>query len=338
MLRNLILLFVLPLCFGTSMSLKAQDPIFSQYYNTPLQINPALTGNTFTPKLAVNYRNQWPNFPFAYTTYTASYDQFFEPFNSGLGGFILTDNAGNGSIVTNKIGLSYSYSLEFRGNRFVKIGIEPSFLQTRLNWDKLVFGSQIDGKTGVVTPGGIQVPGGETVPTNLNKNLFDLGVGMVYFSKVFHFGLSVKHINSSRLQFIETGKTESITGLPLRYVVHSGAQFEMKALKYKRLKSYLSPQLLFVHQGPFNQINIGTQLSIGVMHYGVWYRNVFSNSDALIVSLGVEAGVLKATYSFDFTVSGFGINQGGAHEVGLLFLFGQKKKKQNYNDCFEIFR
>lgn len=315
----------------------AQDPIFSQYYNTPLQINPALTGNTFTPKVAVNYRNQYSGWPNAYTTYTASYDQFLEKWNVGLGAYVLTDNAGNGSIISNKLGLDYAYSLEMRNNNFIKIGLETAFLQTRINWDALLFGNQI-GDDGTITPGGTVIDGVENVPEDVNKIVFDLAVGGVYFNKNFHVGLAVKHLNSSNLQFVDTGKEKSILGIPLRFVGHVGGQIEIESMKVRRLKSYWSPQLLFVSQGPFQQINIGSNINYANFHAGLWYRNLLTQSDALIVSLGYEIGLMKAMYSFDMTISGVSLDQGGAHELSLLFLFGQKEKKQNYNDCFEIFR
>ena len=59
----------------------AQDPSFSQFFASPLTLNPALTGK-FNGDLRVagNYRNQWPTVNKAYVTSTLSID-----FNSAAG-------------------------------------------------------------------------------------------------------------------------------------------------------------------------------------------------------------------------------------------------------------
>ena len=92
-----------------SFSSQAQDPIFSQYYAAPLQLNPAFAGNTYSPHIAINYRNQWPSLNQAYVTYAVSYSQFFKDFNSGIGLMILTDDAGQGLYKTTKVSGVYSY-------------------------------------------------------------------------------------------------------------------------------------------------------------------------------------------------------------------------------------
>ena len=54
---------------------KAQDPHFSQFFSSPLTLNPALTGKfDGTLRVAGNYRNQWPAFNNVYTTSTLSVD------------------------------------------------------------------------------------------------------------------------------------------------------------------------------------------------------------------------------------------------------------------------
>lgn len=325
-------------CLLMAPSVYSQDPVFSQFYNTALQINPALTGNTFNPRISLNYRNQWPNWPLAYTTYAIAYDQYFDKANSGVGLYILTDNAGNGIITSNKIGSTYAYSLELLDNKFLKLGIETVFYNQRLSWDKLVFFNQIDPKTGNVTPGGTVLGTPEERPDNLSVNKIDFSAGLTYFTKSFHIGVAAKHLNTPKWQFVESGKTESIYGLPIRYTLHLGGQVEIKSLKQRQYKSYWSPQLLYLAQGPFKQINLGSNINIGVVHAGIWYRNVIRNSDAIIFALGAQAGKFKATYSFDLTLSGVGLDQGGAHEIGLVFVIRKDKKKQKYNDCFEIFR
>lgn len=324
------------LTFGLSIS-QAQDPVFSQFYNSPLHLNPAFTGNTFGPKVAINYRNQWPNLPWAYVTYATSYDQFFKKYNSGIGVSILADDAGNGIFKTNKIAFDYAYAIEVTKNHYVKIGIEPAISQSRLNWDKLIFLDQIDGRTGEVTPGGTNLPGTEMRPESTNRIYFDVGVGGVYYNPVWYVGVSVKHLTAPDIQFIETGKSESIQGVPLRFSLHSGAQFPVSSLNIRRNKAYFAPQVMYMHQGPFDQIIVGGNLDIGVISFGTWFRHTFVNSDALVFSLGYEQDFFRIEYSFDFTVSGLG-NQGGAHEIGIVMTFEDQSKQSKYNDCFQIFR
>src|ERR1700750_1572974 len=56
-------------------SLKAQDPGFSQFFASPLTLNPALTGKfNGVVRVAGNYRNQWPSINNAFITSTISVD------------------------------------------------------------------------------------------------------------------------------------------------------------------------------------------------------------------------------------------------------------------------
>ncbi len=53
----------------------AQDPGFSQFYASPLTLNPALTGKfDGLYRVAGNYRDQWPAVNKAFITSTASLD------------------------------------------------------------------------------------------------------------------------------------------------------------------------------------------------------------------------------------------------------------------------
>src|SRR5665647_1820207 len=86
----------------------AQDPHFSQFFASPLTLNPALTGKfDGTLRVAGNYRNQWPAFNNVYTTSTLSVD--FPILKSrlpdydtwGIGILALTDRAGGGVLTNN---------------------------------------------------------------------------------------------------------------------------------------------------------------------------------------------------------------------------------------------
>src|SRR5258708_16457777 len=66
--------------------IQAQDPAFSQFFASPLTLNPALTGKfSGALRAAGNYRNQWPQINNAFITSTISVD-----------GNILTNKITNG--------------------------------------------------------------------------------------------------------------------------------------------------------------------------------------------------------------------------------------------------
>src|SRR5204863_3995983 len=60
---------------STSFFVKAQDPHFSQFFASPLTLNPAFTGKfSGSWRLAANHRDQWASIPKAYVTTSASFD------------------------------------------------------------------------------------------------------------------------------------------------------------------------------------------------------------------------------------------------------------------------
>src|SRR5215471_13501157 len=90
----------------------AQDPNFSQFFASPITLNPALTGKfDGVYRFAANYRNQWPTINNAYTTATASFDMGimkdripdYDQFGLGFMGY--TDRAGDGVLTNNSFGV-----------------------------------------------------------------------------------------------------------------------------------------------------------------------------------------------------------------------------------------
>ena len=80
------------LLFCFVLTLQAQDPVFSQFYSAPLQLNPAFAGTTYAPRISLIYRNQWSVFEGGFQTYAASYEQSVERLNSGFGVSVESDN------------------------------------------------------------------------------------------------------------------------------------------------------------------------------------------------------------------------------------------------------
>ncbi len=319
-----------------SSSAQAQDPIYSQYYAAPLQLNPAFAGNTYTPHIAINYRNQWPALNQAYVSYSVSYSQYFKNFNSGIGLMILADDAGQGLYKTNKVSGVYSYRLEVNDNLFIKLGLEGSMVRISLGWDQFVFRDQIDPLNGI-SPGGTPLPTEEIRPDNISNNYFDASAGLLLYSSQFYAGVAFKHLNTPNESFLNINENLD-TGLPMRIGLHAGYEFKLREGNKNKPASFISPNVMFVKQGDFGQLNIGAYGNLGIIFGGVWYRQGFANPDAAIALLGVQAGGYKIGYSYDITVSRLTLGRtGGSHEISLIMNF-DKPQKADYNDCFGLFR
>lgn len=336
MLRQITLIIT---CLVGSWQLsEAQDPIFSQFYAAPLQLNPAFAGNTYAPRININYRNQWPDLNNAYITYAASFDQFLENLNSGFGLMILSDDAGQGLLKTNKISGFYSYRLQVDRDFFIKFGVEGSLIQTRFDWDQYLFGDAIDPTFGSVSPGGLPYPTEEIRPESLSKAYFDISSGLLLYNPFFYAGVSVKHMNTPDEAILGVNSNLN-TGLPMRLTAHGGMEITLREGNKRRLPAFVSPNIMFIKQGDFGQLNVGAYGSLGFAFVGAWYRYTFTNADAAIVLAGVQQGIFKIAYSYDVTISGLSGKTGGSHEISLVINFDLNRPRRiDYNDCFRMFR
>lgn len=315
-----------------------QDPIFSQFYNAPMQINPAFTGNNISPLVAANYRLQWPGFVDAYRTYMVSYDQFNERLNSGFGVSILADDAGGGTLKTTKIAGMYSYRIYVKEQTFLKIGMELGVVQSRLDDSKLIFLDQLDPQYGAISPSGVKYPTQENLANFGSRYYPDISAGIMIYSKTFYGGLGLKHLNNPDNGFLNN--IENIDrGIPTRFTIHGGMEIQLEKASSNNAGVFVSPNLLYVKQGAFSQLNVGSVIDFDAFFGGLWYRHASSNADAVIGSMGIRSGIFKISYSYDMTVSGLGVDSGGAHELGLILNFDSlMPKKSRYNDCLSLFR
>jgi type IX secretion system PorP/SprF family membrane protein len=315
----------------------AQDPIFSQFYAMPLQVNPGFAGSAIAPRVGVAYRNQWTGFNNAYRTYAVFYEQSLENLNSGIGFNIEGDNAGDGIYKTTRFSAVYAYRLNVTDNFALKLGVEAGAHQTNLDWQRLIFPDQID------PIGGIGNGTGEVPPETTTKTQLDISAGLLILSDKFYLGTALKHLNTPNESILFVNDNLS-QGLPLRYTLHGGTDIVVKKGNKVRQPSFISPNFLFVSQGPYQQLNLGAYAGLGSIIAGGWYRHTFSNSDAFIVMAGFQEGVFKMGVSYDFTVSGLASRSGGTYELSLGILFDQndklrkKKRRSDINDCIRMFQ
>jgi type IX secretion system PorP/SprF family membrane protein len=344
MLRQITLVVAGLLLLGT---LQAQDPVFSQFYAAPLQLNPAFAGSTYAPRISLNYRNQWMMLDErGYQTYAASYEQSIESLNSGFGITLMADDAASGTYKTNYANVVYGYKLRIQDDWFVKFGVEAGLIQTAVDWDKLVFGDQIDPIFGFRDQGGNPIISQEQRPENLNNTVFDIGAGLLVYNRSFYAGLSVKHLNTPDQSLLQINQNLN-AGLPMRVTLHTGVEITLEEGNNSTPTSFISPNIMVIRQGDFGQINAGAYLSFGKFFGGLWYRHAWSNPDAGIGLVGFKQGILRIGYSYDFTISSLQSSPaggtGGTHEVSLTINLDdskslqRKRRKARYQDCFKMF-
>jgi type IX secretion system PorP/SprF family membrane protein len=319
-------------------SLQAQDPIFSQYYATPLQINPAFAGSAFAPRFGIGYRHQWQGFDRAYTTYAGFYEQSLDHLNSGIGFHIEGDDAGNGILKTTRVSGHYAYRLMINKTTGIKIGVEAGAYQSRLDWDKLIFPDQIDPVNGV---GNLTA---EQRPDRLTRTRLDLSSGLLLFSERLWLGVSLKHLNTPSETFLLVNDNLA-RGLPIRYTLHGGIDIMLQPDTKKESAAFLSPNFLFVSQGPYQQLNIGSYAGLGSFFAGAWWRHtVDQNADAAIFLVGFRQGIYKIGLTYDATTSRLSGVSGGTYEMTMSFFLDKdenlkKKKKRKENaECPQFFR
>lgn len=293
----------------------AQDPHFSQFYANPLYLNPALAGSALTPRLTLNYRNQWPSLEADFVTYGASYDQYLPAINSGVGLSFMTDRAGQGILVSGGISALYSYRLKINREMFVNFGVKASFFQGRLDWGSLTWGDQFDPIRGLV------FETEEVAPASTSKSIVDFSAGAVYtYKDIFFGGVSVDHLTQPSNGFYD----DKLSKLHMKVTLHGGAVIDLRNRKYRGARYdriTISPNIIYQQQDNFKQLNIGVYFNKNPFVIGAWYRHDITNGDAIIVLLGFEYKNLRFGYSYDVTVSKLQNATGGAHEVSLGYTF-----------------
>lgn len=304
----------------------SQDIQFSQYYFSPLYLNPGLAGINQKGKVGLNYRNQWPNIKGGFETFSFFADHHIEKYNSSVGILFVSDRESFAGLRSNSIAIQYSYQLELTYTLVFRPAIQISYNIRDVNFDKLLFGDQYD-NTGLIKSVSDDIyRSGKTV------HYPDVALGFIFYSKSLWLGFSYHNITEPNQSFVN-----GVSTLPKRLSLHGGYKFYItdKSSRNNGKEISISPSFYYKTQGIFNQLDIGTYFQYKNVLFGTWYRGVpiksfqgYVNNESLIFMVGMNKKSLTIAYSFDYTISPLGIGSGGAHELSLSYAFtlGDSKK------------
>jgi len=230
----------------------AQDAVYSQSYASHLNLNPALTGLSHTPTIALNYRDQWNAFQGGYKTYSVSIDKHSARFNSGLGLLIANDRALHGAVNHLQVSALYSYFVPISDYWGSTIGLQATLNQRSIDYNQLIFGDQISELTGFQP---ISVATNEVLDLgNSVKSYFGLSGGFLLFSNTFYLGTTFKNINRPN---ISVANIEEESVLPMYISFHAGNTFNLNDIS--GLSPYVAPNIFYANQGKYHQIMAGAQ-------------------------------------------------------------------------------
>ncbi len=294
---------------------------FSQYFNAPLLVNPANTG--FNPdysfRIGGNYRSQWANLGTAYNTMSIWADSKlmqdrFENGWLGVGGSILKDVAGTGSLTSTGAYGSVAYHQMLGYNSLLSGGFSLGFVQKRIDISKLSFDNQWNGSFFEMT-----IPSNEPFAYS-QVGYWDLGMGLnyAYFASdnvYINAGLSIMHINRPQQSFFNSSTFDD--RLNRRYTGFFNASIKLDNLWIINPNVYVSKQgasweTVLGFNANRNLTGDGYQQLI----VGLYYRN----HDALIPMIGYQVNDLKITFNYDATISSLGNLNGtrGAYEMSII--------------------
>ena len=205
----------------------AQDPHFSQFFASPLTLNPAFTGKFDGQlRLAANHRDQWPSIPKAYVTTSASLDfsilrnKIPEGDVFGIGFSGLSDQSADAALKLNygSFSMSYHKALDEDGYNTIGAGFQATYSSAILDFTKLTFEDQL-------TQNGFTGTTAETLSNGSNQNYLDMYAGILFSGSSdgtnnYYLGASVYHINRPNLSFID-----KVWNLSPRFTAHGGGSF-----------------------------------------------------------------------------------------------------------------
>ena len=340
--RYIFQLVILSMFTCSTVYLSAQDAGFTQFYASPLFINPAMAGSfNGSYRVGILYRDQYRSaLDRPFKTFTASGDVKFafgnvkekNPDLFALGIMFYSDRIGIFDLNTTSIAVSGAFhkSLNKKKNQYLSGGIQFNLSHKSLNYEDLFFQDQfnsIDGYT---------LASGEFLPVN-NFGYGNLGLGLNHSISPnrrtsFSVGIAAFNLLNQNISFFEK---QDITNpniqldvfLKPKIVFNAAASFQAADFVY------IDPRVLYSQQGDLQQLTLVNLFkyklprSEGKTFYGgpgLKFANNTVNTgiESIIITGGFEYKGLLIGLSYDHNLSSFQAGRTGlsSFEFSIIYL------------------
>lgn len=309
-----LLLLLLPL---HSFEVRAQDPIFTQFFFIRETLNPGFTGFSEGTRAGLLHRTQWPDG-----------NKKIETNYAFLNGMI-NDKIAIGTTILNQyevftnynyfqINAVYSYKVEIDDDWDFIPGIEVGYGRKNFNFSNLLLEDQINISDESISDGSVD-PG--VLNYNNKIDFYDISTGFVFTRETTWIGVALKHLNRPDISFKENGN------VPLNMLLswHGGYSFGLRNSPTSILPEGTNLSIMgnYMMQSQYSRLDIGSAMDFGVFSIGATMTTNpqrKSNNSHFVTSVNpfasISVGEFRFGYSYDLNSSAFGNSQ-GIHELSL---------------------
>ncbi|MBX2897451.1 MAG: type IX secretion system membrane protein PorP/SprF [Cyclobacteriaceae bacterium] len=282
------------LVFVSLTAMAQQDPLYSQYINNPLLINPAYSGSTTDFSASVVYRKQWAGFEGSPVTMNANAHLALNNNRMGAGLIVLQDRVGADK--TTEAIFTYGYHLPLSTDVKLSFGLQGGIINYQTDYAQVLF-DPADGKF-----------------ANQSEWKPNLGTGLILRSEKFMVGLSVPKLlkATTTVEAYSTSLYNQHAYALAAYVFQLSYRIKVKPWVMARLVSGAPVSMdyaaslkvddsyslgLFTRNlttyGAFAQINLGDNLRFAYVFELPTGKSVGTQFTTHEVTVGVRLGFLQ---------------------------------------------
>jgi len=325
------------LFFSMQQSVSAQDFHYSQFYNAPMSVNPALTGIfNGDERISGSLRDQWRSVPVPWFNFSLGYDRKIYPKKSdngffGGGLYFNYDTQGDAQLQLANLNLSGSYTRILNPNNLITIGAvlgfsSRGFNPENLTWDRYWDPARAEVNTAAGSGENFRFERFSFLETGLglnyrwqksNRTKLDLGVGS------FHLTQPTARFN------VATASQD----LSIRYSLYGIYSMELTE------KLDLQLDALYQNQNPYDELLFGGYLNFYLnqqrgkefqFRAGVGYRT----RKAIYPKIGFEFNDFFVAASYDIYLNELAQEHGGGGpEIHLRYIIKHVKPLGKFKVC-----
>lgn len=284
----------------------AQDLHYTQFYNSPMNINPALTGIFNGDKRFIgSFRDQWRSVPVPWQTFSAAFDSRITPAKRDAKGFFSYglnfnyDKQGISRLNLINLNLLGSYTFQLNDKNLITGGLTFGYVTRGFDDEDLTWDSQWDGKEANLT-----TPSGEPI-VDERIGFLETGLGLNYrwqkdHRTNFNLGVGGYHIAQPKTSFYGLNNVK----IPPRISIYGVGN--IKLTKTLDFQLHALQQL----QEAYDEFLIGGLAKLYLnqskgkefqLHLGATYRT----TESLAPTIAVQYNSLYVGFSYDMDLSFF---------------------------------